>query len=259
MQFNHKLLILFCTFLILCTNAYTQVSNIKTNVNNDQFSHRIPRSINRSSKPSYNNLDFGESLASDIFYGIIQCIGFVTVKAQKSVLQNKDYYPNTISFEAGLDYGTNFNELTFNPSVRGNWGIIGSELRYALLHDNTGSLESIDWQVLIVRIPVKNFKFNYGIGFTTLLSPNTTYLESSTEIDLNLCRNKLNINTNYRWTAIKSDVRYRQELKITADYLLFKKGAFHLSPMLGITYQDYFKANSFLMFNSGIRIRFLNN
>lgn len=253
-----KLSSLMAAFIFV-TLSQAQVSNIKTNVRNDHKSNYSYRSSSvRTTIPARNKRfgeSFGESLAASIVGGIIQGIGFVTIEAQKAVLRDKDDYPNTVSFESTLDYGTDLSTLSFNPSIRGNWGILASDIRYSLLHDYTGSLESLDWQVLIVRVPIKNLKLNYGIGFTSLLSPKTTYFESSTGFDLYLINQKLALSTNYRWTNRRNEERYRQEVKFTTDYQLLSKDQFRLSPMIGLSYLNYFKSDEFLMFNVGVKIR----
>lgn len=243
--------------IFIIPNLYAQVSNIKETAKRDKITY-TPTSIkshHSSSGSNYYETSFAEYIAAEIFTGVVKGLGFITIKAQKAVLENADQTPNLISLETGLDYGTNLNELTFNPSVRGNWGIMATDFRYSLLHDNTGSLQSLDWQVLVLRIPIKNLKLNYGIGFTSLLDPKTTYFESSTGFELNLMESKLNFISNYRWTSRKSEERYRQEVKLTGDCQIFENKLFHISPMAGFTYQKYFNTNSYLFFNVGIKFR----
>ncbi len=181
LKYFHPALIL----LIIAQMTQAQVSNIKSNVQHD--SQRTSYYTASSWSVSHSeHQSFGESLAASIVAGIIDCASFVTVEAQKAVIRDPKDYPNTISLEGTIDYGSNGSALTFAPAIKGNWGIFGSEMRYALLHDYTGSLESFDWQVLILRIPIKNIKLNYGLGFTSLLSPKTNYFESSTGFDLYL-------------------------------------------------------------------------
>ncbi len=252
-----RTLLILC-FIVICTNALSQVKNIKETSRDDKKT-TIPNSDSRSysnSSSSFSaNQSFGESLGAGIISGIFKGFCFITVEAQKAALQNRDKIPNLISLETNLDYGTNFEEITFNPSIRANWGIFASDFRYSLLHDNTGSLQSLDWQVLVARIPIKTLKLNYGIGFTSLLDPKITYFESSTGFDLNICESRLNIMANYRWTARKDEERYRQEFKFTTDYQIMNNGVFHLSPMIGITYQEYFKKDRYMLFNVGVKIR----
>ncbi len=253
-----KSFFIICTLMFTSPTTYSQVQNIKKSVQNDKstsFTYSSSRTY-YSSHNSYNDrTSFKESFGDQILGGIFHGLAFISVEAQKSVLSNKEKHPNLVSLQANLDYGTNFSELTFNPSFRANWGLLATDFRYALLHDNTGSLESLDWQVLILRIPIKNIKLNYGIGFTSLMSPKSTYFESSTGFDINLYQRKLNLSGNYRWTSRKMDYRYRQEVKFTGDYQIMEKNRFSLSPMIGITYQEYFKQDSYLLFNVGVRVR----
>jgi len=258
MQPALKFILFVCPLMFTSLTVYSQVQNIKKSVQNDKntsYTYSSSRTSYSSQNSYTDRTSFKESLTNDIFSGIFYGLTFISVKAQKSVLSNKESHPNLVSLQADLDYGTNFSELTFNPSFRANWGLLATDFRYALLHDNTGSLESLDWQVLILRIPIKNIKLNYGIGFTSLMSPKSTYFESSTGFDLNLYQRRINLSGNYRWTSRKMDYRYRQEVKFIGDYLIMQKNRFSLSPMIGITYQEYFKQDNYLLFNVGVRIR----
>jgi len=246
--------------LLMHPVCYAQVAEIKSQASADtqsSGSYSGSRYSGGSSSTSYSeDNSLGDALIAELFLGIVKGVGFVTVEAQKSVLEKEDRIPNLVSLEAGLAYGSNLSALSFNPSLRGNWGLFASDFRYSMLHDYTGTLQSLDWQVLMLRIPIHNLKLNYGIGFTSLLDPKTTYFESSTGFDIALLENRMNISSSYRWTARKSDdARYRQEFKFGGDYCIWKKGSFHLSPSIGVTYQDYFKKHHYLFFSVGVKVR----
>ncbi len=256
--------ILLISFLISSTVLTAQVDRVKENVRNDKPKRSSSKSTSsKSSSSSYSNDEdqgFGSYLIGEIFTGLVKVVGYGTVQAQKSALSNRENIPNLISFEAELSAGTSSSEHIFQPRIRGNWGIIGTDLRYTVLNDNTGTLSSIDWQVLILRIPIKQLTLNYGIGFTSLQDPQTSYFESSAGFNLSLNQNKLNLMGNYRWTSKKTtEERYRQEYKFTADYQVLRKETFRLSPMLGVLYHNYFDQDKFLLFNAGVIIRFTRN
>lgn len=237
-----------------------QVAEIKKQVSDDGSTYNSGTGIRASgvsSSGSCSHADsYGGAVFAELFLGLVKGVGIVTVVAQQQVLEKKDRIPNLISLETGLEYSTNLSELSFNPYLRGNWGLFATDLRYSQFHDYTGTLQSFDWQVLMLRIPIKNLKLNYGIGFTSLLDPKTTYFESSTGFDLSLQQNQINISSTYRWTARKSDdARYRQEFKLVGDYRIWQKGSFHLSPSVGVTYQDYFKKHHYLLFSVGVKMR----
>ncbi len=259
---NLKLLVAIL-FIAISTNLYSQVKDIKEDIKNDNKSNsytvKKSKSTYKASNYSYEEKSIGESLAEEIFLGIVKGVVFITYEAQRSVLENRVDYPNIISLESSLDYGTTFNEDLFQPSLRLNWGIFATDFRYTLLNDNTDNLQSIDWQVLVVRVPIKNLKINYGIGFTSVLSPKSSYFESSTGFDLSLWESKFNFITNYRWTERKSERRYRQEVKIECDYQINEDGLWHFSPMVGCTYQEYFNKHRYLFVNIGLRIRLSRN
>ncbi|MCW3807482.1 hypothetical protein [Plebeiibacterium marinum] len=254
-------LILILVGMVFSSVSFSQVEDIKSSIENDKHSKPIRYEGTSSvrsccSHSSYSDdMDLGESLLAEIVFGVVKGVGFITIEAQRTALENRDVIPNLISMETTLDYGTTFQDITFNPSLRLNWGIFATDFRYALLHDNTGSLESLDWQMLVARIPVKNLKLNYGVGFTSIMSPKTSYFESSAGFDLNLFESTLNFNANYRWTERKSEKRYRQELKFTGDVEVLNNGRLHLSPMVGVTYQEYFNRDRYLLFNVGVKMR----
>jgi len=248
------------TFICVCTVNYAQVAEIKKQASDDTNTYSSTTGIRASSvssSSSCSNADsYGGAVFAELFLGVVKSVGMVTVVAQKQVLDKRDRIPNLISLETGLESGVNLSELTLHPNLRGNWGLFASDFRYSLLHDYSGTLQSFDWQVLILRIPIKNLKLNYGIGFTSLLDPQTTYFESSTGFDLSLQENQINISSSYRWTSRKSDdARYRQEVKIVGDYRIWHKGRFQLSPSVGVTYQDYFEKHRYLFFNVGVKLR----
>lgn len=240
--------------------SYAQVAEIKQQVSDDSSTYSSETGIRASSVSSYGSCSHGDSYGgavfAELFLGLVKGVGMVTVVAQQQVLEKQDRIPNLISLETGLEYSSNLSGLSFNPYLRGNWGLFATDFRYSQLHDYTGTLQSLDWQVVMLRIPIKNLKLNYGIGFTSLLDPKTTYFESSTGLDLSLQENLINISSTYRWTSKKSDeARYRQEFKIMGDYRIWEKGSFHLAPMVGVTYQDYFKKHHYLFFSVGVKLR----
>ncbi len=247
--------ILMLFFLFTATDA--QVKDIKDTARDDKKSSSSSkkRPSSHSSSSYTDEESFGDALAGEVFMGLIKGISFITYEAQRSVLWKREQIPNLISLESKLDYGTNFSELTFHPSIRANWGLFATDFRYALLHDYTGSLQSLDWQVLILRIPIHTLKLNIGAGFTSLTEPQNTYFESSTGFDLNLFQNQLNFNGNFRWIAPKTKKSFRNELKFSGDYLIHQKGHFHLYPSAGITYQEYYNRDRYLFFNIGLKIR----
>jgi len=243
-----------------CVANYAQVAEIKQQVSDDSRTYSSGAGIRASSVSSSSTCShsdsYGGAVFAELFLGLVKGVGMVTVVAQKQVLEKQDRIPNLISLETGLDYNSNLSELSFNPYLRGNWGLFATDLRYSQFHDYSGTLQSFDWQVLIVRIPIRYLKLNYGIGFTSLLDPKTTYFESSTGFDLSLHENQINISSTYRWTARKmDDARYRQEFKLVGDYRIWQKGSFHLSPSVGVTYQDYFKKHHYLLFSVGVKLR----
>jgi hypothetical protein len=92
---------------------------------------------------------------------------------QNSVMQHREERPELVSLQGTLSGGFDYQSNTFmaSPALRGNYGIFASDLRYVNMSDVTGKLHSIDWQVLMLRLPIRSLKLEYGLGFSYFLSP----------------------------------------------------------------------------------------
>jgi len=257
MKRKNLITLLLLSFII---PSFSQVSNIKEKIENDKKESTPYNSTSKTTKSSNRNSfqeeSLGESLAEEIFIGLVRGVSFITYHAQKSALYHKEDIPNLISAEIYSDIGSTFEETSFDAGIRGNWGILSSEFNYNILNDNTGTLKTINWQALIIRVPLKNIKFNYGIGFTTIQEPRNTYFESSIGLDFNSNNNKWNFNSIYKWTARKKEERFRQIAKCSIDYSAYRRGFFNLAPYVGFEYQNYFMDDWFMFGKVGMKIRF---
>jgi hypothetical protein len=245
---------LIVTLLILSLSAATliaQVSDINKNVEKDKSNNT---STNSDDYDSFSN-------NGDGFAGFIGSIFINTIGAgQMAALKNKDLYPERISLETFGSFGTEITSSAnyFETGIRGNWGIFATDFRYSKLNDFTGDLKSLDWLVLVFRIPIKNFKIDYGLGFISLIDLDKSYFKSSIGFDWMFHYIGLNINSVYQWTERTSlETRYKRNFDFSVDFNAFSFQRLHISPMVKYSYQNYFGESEFSIFSVGAVVRLL--
>ncbi|PWD99246.1 hypothetical protein [Marinilabilia rubra] len=167
-------------------------------------------------------------------------------------------HPEIFSFQSDVTSGFDFNSnaLLITPSVRINRGLFASDLRYHYTHDVTDALNVIDWQVLKLRLPISNFKVEYGIGFSHIFDPSKTYFEQSLGFDWCFLKRKTTVQGEYRWTqSTNIGERFRKEASVTGDYEIKRIDQLSICPTLGFVYQNFFESTRFRFFRAGLRIR----
>jgi hypothetical protein len=248
-----KALTLIIVILLFSTlNVLGQVGDVNKNVKKDK-----DKSGNTKSTAT---IDSGSTSSSGgWFLGLVVEAFAVTIgAAQRAALENVDIYPERFSLESFTTYGTDINSDAqyFQAGLRGNWGIFGSDFKYTNLTDITGQLKTIDWQVLVIRIPIKDFKIDYGLGFISILEQEQAYFNSSLGFDWRLPNLGVNITSAYQWSQKTSlGTRYKRGFILRADYEVYGYKKFHLSPMLEYAYQNYFEETTFSVISAGVILR----
>ena len=247
-----SLTIIIATLLIITTNAIGQVGDVNKNVKKDK-----DKSGNTKSTAT---IDSGSSSSSGgWFFGLIIEAFAVTIgAAQRAALENVDIYPERFSLESFTTYGADLKSDAqyFQAGLRGNWGIFGSDFKYTNLIDITGQLKTIDWQVVVIRIPIKNFKIDYGLGFISILDQDQSYFNSSLGFDWRLPNLGVNIASGYQWSQKTSlGTRFKRSYILRVDYEVYNYKKFHLSPMIEYSYHNYFEETTFSLISAGIIIR----
>lgn len=261
MRLSLLLILLFWGF-----STSGQVRDIKSNIAQDDeedeksdFQEYYSQSAGDGwERPSLGE-DLGEYLATNLayytFYGAYKGIEY----GQTFMQYRRDEHPETFSFQSDLTSGFNTgnnNTLMLSPSLRVNWGLFASDIRYLYTDDVTGSLESLDWQVIKLRVPFKNVKLEYGIGFSHVFSPSRTYFEQSGGFDWCFFDRKTTLQGQYRWSGKNnSGERYRQEASVSIDHEVTRFLNFRIAPLIGFTYQDYFNSTQFRLVQIGLRFR----
>ena len=247
----------------LLSNA--QVRDIKSKIKKDKDDDHsdFQEYYHQSSSAQWSPPDIGEGIANFIAGSLVYFTGYGIYKGldygQSFMQYRRDKHPETFSFQGDLTSGFNIhdNTLTLSPSLRFNWGLFASDLRYVYTDDVTGSLNSLDWQVVKLRAPLKNIKFEYGIGFSHVFSPSKTYFEQSTGFDWCFFNRTTTLQGEYRWSQETSEgERYRQEVETSLDVEAGRIGGFRFAPLVGFTFQDYFGSTQFSFIRIGIRLRY---
>ena len=239
------ILLLFCT-----TKIWGQVDEINKNVEKDKSMSDIKTSIESTTSSNNGNSGFF-IFCSQVF---INSIGI----AQMAALENKDIYPERVSIESTSTLGTELPNTTiyFQTGLRLNWGIFASDFNYSNLNDLTGNLKSIDWLVVVFRIPIKTVKLDYGIGFINLVDLDQTYFKSSAGFDWRLSNSGINISSVYQWSK-KNEFgnKFKENFILRVDYNAYSYKRFHVSPLVEYTYQNYFGQTKFSLYSVGLVLR----
>lgn len=245
----------------LMYNVYGQVDDIKEKARKDKHNDRS----SGSGDYSYDDDDdsFGDELSDEMcgcFFDIFMFITWQAIsEAQHAALEQKTEYPYISSLETKVMGGISSDQETFfiSPGLQGNWGIFSTDFRYTYLDDNTGTLNSLDWQILKLNVPVKTFKASAGVGFTYLTDPAVSYFEYTFGSELHVFRDKMVVSGEYRGTSVNDNNEvFRREVNFQIDYLTNSFGKFHLSPMAGFRFQEYHESIDYWMVNIGVAMRF---
>lgn len=254
-------IVLISVLFLSVTEAQTRAVREKVKADK-QSSHTSQRSASSSSAPSWEP-DFEDAgLAEMIVGALVYVTGYAVYKGlwhgQHVVMDKRDKYPELVSLQGTLASGFNFGDSGWmmESGVQGNYGVFASHLRFLNVKDVTGRIQSIDWQVLKLRVPISSFRLEYGIGFSHFISPSKTYFDSSLGFEGDLFKKNLHLQGIYRWSQNTNlGDRYRQEYTIDAAVQVAKLGALRLYPFVGYSHFSYFESIDFNYFRLGVKLR----
>ena len=245
--------VVILVFLFFSTpSIMAQVGDVNKNVKKDKDNSAKANSTEMTSANQESKSGNGWG------YFFVNLFASTIGAGQKAALQNVDIYPERFSLESFAAFGTGFTNSTnyFQVGLRGNWGIFGSDFKYANLMDQTGNLSTIEWQVIVIRIPIKNFKIDWGLGYIKVLDENQYYFNSSIGFDWRLPNVGMNITSAYQSSAVTSlDTRYKSSFIVRVDYEVYSHKKIHLSPRLEYAYQNYFAETEFSLLSAGLVFR----
>jgi hypothetical protein len=250
-----KLVIILTTLLFSASSIMGQVGDVNKNVKKDKDNSNNPKSAETSKSSGKDR----SSSNCGVCYFFVDLFASTIVAGQKAALENVDIYPERVSFEAFSSFGTGFTNSTnyFQAGMRDNWGIFASDFKNTNLMDQTVNLSTIDWQVIVFRIPLENFKIDWGLGYISVLDISQAYFNSTIGFDLRLPNIGANISSGYQSSARTSleDTRYKKSFIIRIDYEIYNKNKIHLSPRLEYTYQSYYEETKFSLLSAGLVFR----
>ncbi len=250
-------------FLLVAFYSTAQVREVRSNIEKDKSENSdVPSSYGQSHTASYSPPDLSDGFAAFILGSLFYYTAYGAYRGLRygqSLMQERRYkHPETFSLEGNLITGFDFqnNTVMLSPSVRGNWGLFATDLRFNYTTDVTGDIHAIDWQVLKLRLPLGNVKLDYGVGFSHVFSPSKTYFDQSAGLDWCFLNRKGTLQGQYLWSQRTSlDNRYRQEANIKASYQVAQSGGFRFAPSLGFAFQDYFGTTQFRFVQIGLIVR----
>ena len=241
-----SILVLFILGVLYSPSGMAQVGEVNEN-------------LKKSEKKSESSVATTTSTGEVKNGGFIMFLGDVFMAsvgaAQIAALQNKHLYPERVSFIAYVDLGSGFENNTWNitTSARVNWGIFASEFRYNSLTDITGQLNTFEWLVGILRIPIQSFNLEYGIGFISIPIESQSFTANTIGFDFKIRTIGVNINSHYNWTSISNlGSRFKRSFEIIGDYEFLERQKFHLCLQGKYSFQQYFEQTNFSIASAGI-------
>jgi hypothetical protein len=256
--------------LLVFQSAHAQTRNVREKVSEDKSSSQPSSSGSRTSSasspsgpewdPDFENSFFGDLLLQGIVYGVGYA-GFGVYKGfwhgQQAVMNHREDRPELVSLQGTLSGGFDSQHNTFmaSPAIRGNYGIFASDLRYVHMRDVTGKLNAIDWQVLMLRLPIRSLKLEYGLGFSYFISPSKVYFEQSLGFDWGFLKNRAALQGQYRWSQHTNVGRYRSENAIDLDAEVARRGNLRFCPFVGYASYQYFDDISFDYIRLGLKVK----
>lgn len=230
-------------------NGFSQVGEIKDNIRTHISSNS---SAEHTSFSAGSGNDFNP--LSDLFEGIF---GYLLVQpfvyGQNAALEDLGEYPERLSLEAFSSFGGQLNALSryFQTGIKGNWGIFAMDVRYENLFEPIEKLRIINWNILMLSIPIHHFKLEYGLGTYYILEPESSFFKQQLGAELRLPNWGLTLATSYQW----SESNFRKAFGGTIDYEVYTKGILHISPKFEYSYQNFFGQNQFSIYSLGVVLR----
>jgi len=227
-------------------DVYSQVDKVK----------KASRANNKNKTSGNDNESDGDGFTVEFFFDALNGLYL----AQEAQLTRKKEEPWLVSLEGNLynGYYSKNTNLLFLPSLRANWGLFSTSLRFNRMQDNTGFFKTLDWQAIILNIvnkPVATFRL--GIGISKDFEVDDTYTEHFFGLDLHFNKRKINPTTEFRIAKdYETDATPRIEWNTRVDFLLMNIGKVDIGLMGGILYQRYFSSVNFYFIQTGVTLSF---
>jgi hypothetical protein len=226
------------TFLVLVSlTAFAQVSDIKSSSKS-----------NSSSRSSGGGSDRGGSGGNVFFFlDLFRVFG----AWQGHVLDKRPDVPQVVSLDLMMQSAIQPSQYyTFNPRVRGNWGILSTDFRWNVLIEETidgpESLNTFDWQIAQLNfVNTRNVIVRAGAGFMQEnFADRLSFFESSISSNLMFDEGWGGF---VEWRSAKDFVSQavpRREFNLQVQKQIFESGPWHGMVTGGLQFQRWYSTTN---------------
>lgn len=186
----------------------------------------------------------GDELVNDIFgnffLDLFSLPFVILVDGHREQLSRRKEEPWRVGADVKgfLGYQLNRELLMMRPEAEIHWGLFTTGARFSRLSDKTGTLRTIDWQVLQFNlVNSKSVKFRFGMGMSRELFAEQTHFEKTLTLSGYALGRTLTPSIEYRWSA---DGTPRQELNATVGKEVQNEGRLKLAIVGGYSYQKWY-------------------
>ena len=235
--------------VLLHLHLFAQVGEVKKKSRENQ-SQKESRNAESGSSGGGEGGDFFISIFAEMFTGLGH--------AHANMLSRKTEEPWLVSLETNLPFGYYFPEETFLflPSIRGNWGLFSTQLRYNLIQDKTGFFRTLDWQVIqlnIVARPKVNFWMGTGISYE--FDSESTFHDNLAGLALHLKDRTIHPSVEFRFSRdYETATTPRLEVHPKVDFLVSQTRLFDFNLSVGMVFQQYYEEVNFFFLQTGLSI-----
>jgi hypothetical protein len=223
--------------LLTTLTVFGQVDDIKGASKNNS-SNKSSGSSDRGSSGGGSNLFF--------FFDMFRVLG----AWQGSVLDKRSDVPQIVSLDLMLHSAIQPSSYyTFNPRVRGNWGILSTDFRWNVLVEQTiegnESLNTFDWQIVQLNfVNTKNVIVRAGAGYMQEnFAAHNSFFESTISSNLMFDDNKWG--GFIEWRAAKdfeTTAVPRREFNLQVQKQIFEAGPWHGMVTAGLQFQRWYSS-----------------
>ncbi len=252
-----KRILITCLLLgiFLTPSLHAQVNKAKENAknykNNDSNSER-----GESNGDSFDSGGGGGCVGAFFVDILFQGIG----AAHMHMLDRRFDEPWIVSLESQLTSAIDpsTGTVSFTPSVRGNWGLFSTQLRTNRLFDGTGTLQTLDWQILQLNfMSQEHVNLRYGVGISYEFVTEQAHFEQYFGLQLHFAERRINPEVNLRMSDSYGDAR--TELNVLMDWKFASNNVIETGLILGYSYQNWYNnpenPSKFHMIMTGLSFR----
>lgn len=254
---NIRAILTLLVISLLSFSGKSQVTDIRTESDNGDNSSttRSETNYGSSSDESCTDACFGACFNSCLLF----TIDFFA-EHQKELVKKKPESPTLLSFDVipTIGWEPNYNSLLFSPRIRGNFYVLGTDLRLFQINDFSGPgvliFRNIEWQFLqLTIVPSDNFRFRPGIGILYENYGDKVFGEFSLSIDYHIKPEQTVLNFEGRFSADSED----ESMIFAETSMSFRKRFISSEHMygyavLGGMYQNFYETVNLISVQGGL-------